>query len=54
MPTLAIRAELAEGLLPRFHGTLSLPFVAGDNCKAAVKIVDDRGIEPLKIVNLED
>ncbi len=50
-----IRAELDEDLLPRFHDTVSLPFAAGgDNRKVAVKIVDDRGIESLKIVNLED
>jgi len=49
-----IRAELDEDLLPQFHGTVSLPFAAGDNRKVAVKIVDDRGIESLKIVNLED
>jgi adenine-specific DNA-methyltransferase len=50
----AIRAELNEELLDRFHGTVSLPFEAGENRKAAVKIVDDRGIESLKIISLED
>jgi adenine-specific DNA-methyltransferase len=49
-----IRAELDEAQLDAFHGTISLPFEAGDNRKVAVKIVDDRGIESLKIVNLED
>ncbi len=49
-----IRAELDEDLLPPFHGTVSLPFEAGDNRKVAVKIVGDRGIKLLKIVNLED
>ena len=49
-----IRAELDESLLPHFHGTVSLPFEAGDNRKVAVKIVDDRGIESLKIMELED
>ncbi|MDP1611414.1 MAG: site-specific DNA-methyltransferase [Sulfuritalea sp.] len=49
-----IRAELDEDLLPQFHGTVSLPFAAGDNRKVAVKIVDDRGIESLKIVNLDE
>ncbi len=48
-----IRAELNEELLEQFHGTVSLPFEAGDNCKVAVKIVDDRGIESLKIISLE-
>ena len=48
-----IRAELNEDLLEQFHGTVSLPFEAGDNKRIAVKIVDDRGIESLKIVPLE-
>lgn len=49
-----IRAKLDESQLDRFHGTVSLPFEAGDNKKAAVKIVDDRGIESLKVIPLED
>lgn len=48
-----IRAELDEDLLEQFHGTVSLPFAAGDNARVAVKIVDDRGIESLKIMPLE-
>lgn len=48
----SIRAELDESLLDQFHGTVSLPFEAGKNGKAAVKIVDDRGIESLKILPL--
>mgnify|MGYP000864627306 CR=1 FL=1 len=48
----SIRAELDESLLEQFHGTVSLPFEAGKNGKAAVKIVDDRGIESLKILPL--
>jgi len=47
-----IRAELDEDALVAFHGTVSLPFAAGDNRKVAVKIVDDRGIESLRIVGL--
>lgn len=48
-----IRAELDESKLDQFRGTVSLPFEAGDNQKVAVKIVDDRGIESLKIIPLE-
>ena len=48
-----IRAELDESRLQAFHGTVSLPFEAGDNRKIAVKIVDDRGIESLKVMSLE-
>jgi len=48
-----IRAELDEDLLEQFHGPVSLPFKAGENRRVAVKIVDDRGIESLKIMGLE-
>ncbi|WP_242523039.1 DNA methyltransferase [Thiocystis minor] len=48
-----IRAELNDALLDQYHGTVSLPFAAGENRKIAVKIVDDRGIESLKVVPLD-
>jgi adenine-specific DNA-methyltransferase len=48
-----IRAELDESRLQSFHGTVSLPFEAGEHRKVAVKIVDDRGIESLKVINLD-
>ena len=48
-----IRAELDEERMKAFHGTVSLPFEAGENRKVAVKIVDDRGIESLRIISLE-
>lgn len=47
-----IKAELDEDLLEKFRGTISLPFSQGENKCVAVKIVDDRGIESLKIVSL--
>jgi adenine-specific DNA-methyltransferase len=47
-----VRAELDESLLSQFHGTVSLPFEAGQHHRAAVKIVDDRGIESLKVLTL--
>jgi adenine-specific DNA-methyltransferase len=47
-----IRAELDEDLLKHFVGTVSLPFEAGANNTVAVKIVDDRGIESLKVMKL--
>ncbi len=49
-----IKAELNEALLDRLHGTVSLPFEPGENRKVAVKIVDDRGIESLKVIALKD
>ena len=47
-----LRAEIDEDLVSAYRGTVSLPFDAGEHCRAAVKIVDDRGIESLKLVEL--
>ena len=41
-----------QGQMEAYRGTVSLPFEAGEHGRAAVKIVDDRGIESLKIVEL--
>ena len=49
-----IKAELNEAALDKLHGTVSLPFEAGDHRKIAVKIVDDRGIESLKVMALPE
>ncbi len=48
-----LKAELDSNLLKAYIGTRSLPFKAGKHRRAAVKIIDDRGIESLKIVELE-
>ena len=48
-----LKAEIDEELIESYYGTQSLPFEAGEFKRVAVKIVDDRGIESLKIVNLE-
>ena len=37
----------------QYRGTVSLPFEPGDHRRVAVKIVDDRGIESLKIEGLD-
>ena len=47
-----LKAEIDEDLISAYRGTVSLPFEAGEHRRAAVKIVDDRGIESLKIVEL--
>ncbi|MBK7412764.1 MAG: site-specific DNA-methyltransferase [Ignavibacteria bacterium] len=47
-----IRAELDESRIDAFHGTVSLPFEKGEFGTIAVKIVDDRGIESLKIMKV--
>ncbi len=47
-----LKAEIDEELIESFKGTISLPFEAGKYNRVAVKIVDDRGIESLKVVIL--
>ncbi len=48
-----LRAQLDEEKLEAFRGTISLPFAPGDHHRVAVKVIDDRGIESLKVINLE-
>ena len=48
-----LKAEIDTDLIEAYRGTVSLPFEAGEHGRAAVKIVDDRGIESLRIVELE-
>jgi adenine-specific DNA-methyltransferase len=48
-----LKAEIDEVLIEAYRGTESLPFEAGSRRRAAVKIIDDRGIESLKIIGLE-
>ena len=45
-----LRAEIDEEAMQAYYGTISLPFAPGKNGRVAVKIVDDRGIESLKIL----
>ena len=45
-----LRAEIDEDLIEAYRGTTSLPFEIGENRRVAVKIVDDRGIESLRIL----
>ena len=49
-----LKAEIDEDLIESYQGTVSLPFEIGEYQRVAVKIVDDRGIESLKIINLKD
>jgi len=47
-----LKAEIDEELIEVYRGTVSLPFEPGKNRRIAVKIVDDRGIESLKILEI--
>ena len=49
-----LNAEIDEELIEAYRGTVSLPFELGENRWVAVKIVDDRGIESLKVVSLPE
>lgn len=48
-----LKAEIDEELIEAYRGNVSLPFEIGDNRRIAVKIVDDRGIESLKIIEID-
>ncbi|MHA8094465.1 site-specific DNA-methyltransferase [Aquirufa lenticrescens] len=45
-----LKAEIDEDKIEAYSGTVSLPFMPGK--QVAVKIIDDRGIESLKIIKL--
>jgi adenine-specific DNA-methyltransferase len=47
-----LKAEIDEALIEAYRGTVSLPFEAGTYKRIAVKIVDDRGIESMKVMEL--
>jgi len=48
-----LKAEIDEDLIEAYHGTVSLPFESGEHKRIAIKIVDDRGIESLKVLEVE-
>ena len=50
---LNLRAEINADLIQPYRGFVALPFEAGEHGPVAVKIIDDRGIESLKIVELQ-
>ncbi len=49
----SLKAEIDEDRIEAYRGTVSLPFAPGAHRRIAVKIVDDRGIESLKVVEVE-
>jgi adenine-specific DNA-methyltransferase len=48
-----LKAEIDQELIEAYLGTESLPFEPGKHRRAAVKIIDDRGIESFKIIGLD-
>lgn len=48
-----LKGEIDDALIEAYRGTMSLPFELGQHRCAGIKIIDDRGIESLKVVGLE-
>jgi adenine-specific DNA-methyltransferase len=48
-----LRAEIDDDLIIKYEGVESIPFDLGIYKRIAIKIIDDRGIESLKIIDLE-
>ena len=49
-----LKAEIDQELIEKYAGTESLWFNAEINTRIAVKIIDDRGIESLKVIRIGD
>ena len=50
----ALKGVVDEDRFEAFSGTTSLPFPAGEHKRAAVKVIDPRGNEVIRIVRLEE
>ncbi|MGH7135437.1 MAG: hypothetical protein ACREHD_06830, partial [Pirellulales bacterium] len=48
-----LKAEIDSESIKKYRGTVSLPFEAGPHKRVGVKVIDDRGIESLKVVDLK-
>lgn len=46
----SLKAELDADLMEKYSGAVSLPFELGKNQRVAIKIIDDRGIESIKVL----
>ena len=49
----SLHAYIDEDLISKYAGNQSLPFKVGKNRQIAVKIIDDRGIESLRVIKVE-
>jgi len=48
-----LKAEIDPELIEAYRGTVSLPFEPGECKRVAVKVIDDRGIESLKVMDVK-
>ena len=49
-----LKAEIDEDLIEAYRGTVSLPFTIGAHARVAVNIVDDRGLESVRTIQIMD
>ncbi len=49
----ALKGVIDEEKFEAFSGMISLPFPAGENKRVAVKVIDPRGSEVMKVLNLD-
>ncbi len=49
-----LKAQIDEERIEDYRGNTSLPFKLGSNKQVAIKIIDDRGIESLKIIRVKE
>jgi len=49
-----LKSEINQDLIEQYAGTESLPFAAKEGATIAVKIIDDRGIESMKVIKVGD
>lgn len=47
-----LKSEVDEDLVEAYRGTVSLPFEPGSNKRIALKVIDNRGVESLKVVDI--
>jgi adenine-specific DNA-methyltransferase len=48
-----LKAEIDEELIETYRGTVSIPFDPGENKRVAVKIIDDRGVESMRVLKVQ-
>ena len=49
-----LKVEIDQDLIEKYAGNISLPFIAPSYAQVAVKIIDDRGIESLRVIKVAD
>ena len=49
-----LKAEIDQDLIEKYAGNESLWFTVQPNSRIAVKIIDDRGIESMKVLKMGD